>query len=123
MKQIGLVDSWHDRNLIPGEVWDKKIRAEIAKADLIIMLISPDFLASNYIMNTEVRLAFKRMQNENIVIIPIILRPCLWEYTSLARIQATSKANPIVMATNKDLAWVEAIKQLEKTYNEINKKS
>ncbi len=49
LKREGLIATWHDRKLLAGEEWDAKIKDELKTADVILMLLSPDFLATDYI--------------------------------------------------------------------------
>lgn len=54
LKQNGLVDVWHDRMITNGTLWDEKIQKELDASDIVVFLLSPDFLNTPYVMNEEV---------------------------------------------------------------------
>ena len=56
----GEIDLWSDHEIKPGEVWDEAIRARLAQSDLLLLLVSDDFFASDYIRNVELREALAR---------------------------------------------------------------
>lgn len=82
LKRQGLISSWHDRRLIPGSEWDRVIKAELNRADIILLLVSADFIDSEYCWDIEVERAIERHEVEEAVVVPIILRPCLWRGSS-----------------------------------------
>ena len=57
LKRRGIVKEWHDRKLVAGEEWDKIIKQELLDSDIILLLISSDFLASNYCYDIEIKKA------------------------------------------------------------------
>ena len=74
LKRSGRIDTWSDVNLEPGQEWDKTIKEELSRADIIMLLLSPDFMATEYIWNIEIPKAIK----EGKAVVPIFLRPCDW---------------------------------------------
>ncbi len=76
LEKQGLLHSWNDRDIAPGSDWLPRIAEELNKAKVVVLLISADFLTSDFIMGTEVPLILQRRQSEGIKVIPIILRPC-----------------------------------------------
>ncbi len=84
----GEIDLWSDHEIKPGEVWDEAIRARLAQSDLVLLLVSDDFFASNYIRNVELREALARHARGETRLLPIIARHCGWEdLPALARLQ------------------------------------
>src|SRR5215467_8015076 len=75
----GFIDVWHDRNISAGSDWEQEIKEQLNAAQIILLLVSPDFMASNYINNVELKRAIERHQRGEARVIPIILRPVDWQ--------------------------------------------
>jgi hypothetical protein len=80
--------SWHDRKILPGQEWDKVINENLASADVVLFLISPGFLRSDYCRDVEVSLALNRAEKNEAVVIPIILVECGSQAEAFSRFQA-----------------------------------
>src|SRR5579883_2976705 len=79
LKRLGKVTTWHDRHIMPGMDWEAEIEAHLNAADIILLLISPDFVQSDYCYNVEMRRALDRHHSpDKTEVIPIILRPVNW---------------------------------------------
>lgn len=91
LKRRGIVNEWHDRKLIAGEEWDKVIKQELLDSDIILLLISADFLASNYCYDIEIKKAMERHEQGEAKVIPIIVRPCDWKDLPFSKIQGLPK--------------------------------
>src|SRR5690606_37841200 len=78
LKRMGKIDTWHDRCIVPGEEFEGKIDTNFARADIILLLISSDFIASNYCYEIEMANALERHGRGEAIVIPVILRPCAW---------------------------------------------
>src|SRR5579872_2182641 len=72
----GLLTSWHDQKIQPGDIWKDIINEHLESATIILLLVSPDYLASDYCYNTEMQQALERQQTGQARVIPILLRPC-----------------------------------------------
>ena len=102
--------SWHDRQILPGTEWDEEIKARLNAADIILLLISADFLATDYCTQVEIPEALRRHEAAEATVMPVILRSCGWNYTPLAKIQAyPEKAKPIVSWTYIDDAYTNVV--------------
>jgi len=115
---------WDDTSLIPGEDWDERIRYELFSADVIIFLISPDLLATDYIWKTEMKEALNRHESGEARMIPILIRPCLWESSPFARYNIIpEKGKPLSTYQDNDEGWkmisAELLKSIEWQYNMI----
>ena len=107
---------WYDNTLIPGEEWDKKIKYELMTADIILFLVSPDLLATEYIWKTEMKEALDRHEKGEARMVPVILRPCLWESSPLARYNVIpEKGKPLSTYSNQDKGWKIITEEIEKT--------
>ncbi len=76
LKRQGVIEVWHDRLIGAGAVFDDAILAQIEEADIILLLLSPDFLASDYCFEREMSRALERHRAGTARVIPVILRPC-----------------------------------------------
>jgi hypothetical protein len=75
LQREGLIDVWHDRNISAGSVWEKEISEQLNDAQVILLLISPDFMNSDYCYSIEMKRAIERHECGEACVIPIILRP------------------------------------------------
>ncbi|MFM2059754.1 MAG: hypothetical protein RLY71_4139 [Pseudomonadota bacterium] len=115
LKQGSLISDWHDRKISAGASWDEEIDARLNSADLIVMLLSQDFLASEYITKTEVPAALARHRAGEAVVIPVILRTFTWFSSPLADLQSVPRDKKAITTWNdRDAAFVvvsDAIRQ------------
>ncbi len=103
----GVISSWYDRQLTAGTEWDEKIKAELEAADIILLLISPDFIASKYCRDVEIPLSLQRHEAKQAFVVPIILRPFDWFTAPFAKLQAFPKdAKPVTTWPNQDEAFL-----------------
>jgi TIR domain-containing protein len=106
----GQIDTWYDGRIGAGAEWSNEIAEQLDKADLILLLMSPDFLSSQYIFDVEVKRAMERHEAGAARVIPVILRPCLWHCGVFAKLQALpSDGEPVASKKwrNQDTALYE----------------
>src|SRR5690348_1349970 len=90
-----LIDLWYDRDISAGTEWEQQIRQHLDAAQIILLLVSPDFMASEYINSIEMQRALERQQRGEARVIPIILRRVYWQGV-LGNIQALpTDARPV----------------------------
>src|SRR6185369_13436048 len=87
LTRSGKIRIWHGRKIPPGDEWKKLIDDHIQSADLVLLLVSVDFLVSEYCFNVEFESALKRYAIGTTRIIPIILHPCPWPETPIGRFE------------------------------------
>ncbi len=124
LKRQNLVDYWSDRKILPGDNWEIKINNELEKADVILLLISSDFIASDYCYNNEVKKAVEMHNNGSKTVVPIILRDCDWQDTPFGKIQGLPKdAKPVLSKFwhNKDEAFLDIAKKIKEIIYKIIK--
>ncbi|MEH2242791.1 TIR domain-containing protein [Nostoc sp.] len=110
LKRQKVIDSWHDHKIEAGMEWAKQIDDNLNKADIILLLISPDFIFSNYCSEIEVEQAIKRHEAGEAIVVPIILEPCDWTWLPFSKYQAFPKnAKPITTWTNPNEAFLDVI--------------
>jgi hypothetical protein len=89
----------------PGQTWDQAIRTRLEEAEIILILTSPDSLASEFIHEVEMKRAMERHQAGEARIIPVILRHCQWKRTPLGKLQALpARGRPLSDWPNADEA-------------------
>jgi len=116
MQRNGLILPWVDNMIIPGQEWDKSISDSMNNADLIVCLISPDFLSSKYCYEIEMQNALQRHEEKKALVIPIILRYCEWMTTPFSSLQALpTLGRPIKDWQDQDHAFYDVIEGLKKT--------
>jgi hypothetical protein len=108
LKRTGLIVSWHDRRIDAGQEWSKQIDAHVRSAHIILLLISADFIASDYCCAVEMQIALERHGKHEAVVIPVILRPVDWSTAPFARLQALPRdGKPITKWENEDEAFAD----------------
>jgi hypothetical protein len=70
---------WHDRGITAGSAWDDKIKAEIARSQIFVLLTSNDFLGSDYVFHHELPAILERHRTANALVVPVIYRVCGWQ--------------------------------------------
>jgi hypothetical protein len=115
LKRNKEIEVWNDRELIPGEEWDKEINDRLLDADIILLLISSDFLASDYCNDVEVAKAMEFHESRKASVVPVILRSCDWHRTLFSKLQGLPKdGKPISLWPDVDEAFLEVIKGIRK---------
>lgn len=95
LKRVGQIISWHDREILPGANWSQEISTNINTAHIILLLISPYFMCSDYCYGVEMRQALERLKEGNACVIPIIMRPVEWKETPIGAFRLFQrKENP-----------------------------
>jgi hypothetical protein len=82
------IDVWADHEIKAGEDWDEAIEENLNKSDIILFLLSVNFINSGYIKDNELAVGYERRQGGSAVIIPVLVSACMWEKTGLAKFQA-----------------------------------
>lgn len=110
LERQGVIEIWHDRLILPGQDRTAIVDARLEEADIILLLISPDFLASEYSYDIEVRRALERHKEGTAVVIPILLRPCFWLKSPLGGLQPLpANGRAIKLWSDRDSAWLDAV--------------
>lgn len=120
LKRQGLIEVWHDRRLLAGDHLDWTISAELDQADIILLLVSPDFLASDYCYKIEKARALERHREGSARLISVILRPCDWTHTDLARFLVTPRdGKPITQWPDRDEAFLDVARSIRRAIEEL----
>ena len=114
LRRQGFITIWHDRRIIAGENFANTIDANLETADVVLLLISPDFIASDYCFEKEMSRALAKHHDGTCIVIPVILRPCDWQDTPFGVLQATPKdGKPITLWPNVDEAFLDVVKAIK----------
>jgi hypothetical protein len=108
LKREGVISAWHDRRLVAGDEINSRIASELDQADIILLLVSPDFLASDYCYGIEVARALERHAAGEARVIPIILRPCDWKRAPFGKLLAApTDGRPVTKCPDRDDAFLD----------------
>jgi hypothetical protein len=121
LKRQGVITTWHDRGIGAGTEFDKEISHHLEKDEIILLLVSPDFLASAYCYDVEMARALERHKNGEARVIPVILRPCDWHSAPFGRLKAVPKdGKPVTKYPNKDDAFLEVVEAIRAVVKELD---
>jgi hypothetical protein len=113
LRAAGAIATWHDGRLAPGEDWQATIDRELRAADIVVLLISANFLASKSCQELELAPALNRWRQRQVLIIPVIVRACDWEASAIASLQVLpAQAKPIATWPHPDDAWLEVTRKI-----------
>ena len=106
LRRDGLIAPWSDRLITAGTDWAHEIDRSLNTASIILLLISPDFIASDYCYSIEMTRALERHRRKEARVIPVLLRPCDWHSAPFARLAALpANARPVTLWANEDEAF------------------
>lgn len=104
---------WYDEGLIPGEEFKRRIESEIDGADIALLIVSQDFLNSEFIEKEEMPRIASRAKLGKMVILPILVGPCDWhEYGFLADRHMVPASRPLIEFTDSDISWSKIRKEI-----------
>jgi hypothetical protein len=121
LQRQGLIHVWYDRDISAGTEWEREISKHLNEADIILLLVSPDFMASDYCYGIEMKRALERHERGEARVIPIILRPVYWQGV-LGKLQALpTDAKPVISASwhNIDEALLDVAEGIRKVVEQV----
>jgi hypothetical protein len=114
LKRLGQVISWYDREILPGTDWKREIHRHLDASDIVLLLISPNFIQSDYCYSVEMHRALMQQKAGATSVIPIILRPCNWKELPMSTLQALPEdGRPITTWRNRDEAFQNVVAGIE----------
>src|SRR2546430_6942525 len=121
LQRQGLITAWHDRRILPGTDWSQAIDEHLERASVILLLISADFLASDYCYGLEMQRALQRHQANEARVILILLRPVEWNKAPFALLQALpTGAKPITTWRNRDAAFTDVAAGIRRVIEDLS---
>jgi hypothetical protein len=114
LKRQGVIETWHDRRIAAGDEFAGRIGEELERADIILLLVSPDFLASDYCYDIEMARAMERHEAREARVIPVVLRPCDWHGAPFGKLTAAPKdGKPVSTWPDLDEAFLDIVKAIK----------
>ncbi|MBE7383391.1 MAG: TIR domain-containing protein [Leptolyngbya sp. SIO1E4] len=124
MERRGIISSWYDRDISAGSEWAGQIDDNLDKAQIILLLVSSDFMDSDYCNDVELKRAMERHRKGNACVIPVILRPTDWKGAEFDSLQALPKdALPVTKWADKDEAFLDIAKGIRRVAEGLKKKA
>jgi hypothetical protein len=122
LQQRDLIDVWYDGDISAGTEWAREITEHLNKAQIILLLVIPAFMDSEYCYSIEMRLAIERHERGEARVIPIILRPVIWNEAPFGKLQILpTDAKPVSSKfwDTKDDAYVDIARGIQKMTQEL----
>ncbi len=120
LKRQKIIKEWHDRKIAAGTEWKGQIDQHLETAHIILLLISADFIASDYCYDTELKRAMERHEKGKARVIPIILRACAWQNAPFGKLQALPKDGKAVTSWgNRDEAFEDVARGIKRAIEEL----
>lgn len=114
LQRKALINTWHDRRIVAGDVVDHSISEQLEHASIILLLVSPYFIASDYCYDVEMSRAMERHSSGDARVIPVILEPCDWHDLPFGRLLATpTDGKPVSTHGNPHEAFLEIVKAIK----------
>jgi hypothetical protein len=122
LRREAVITEWHDRDITAGADWEQAINEHLEAADIILLLVSPDFTNSDYCWGKETIRALERHDAGSGRVIPVIIRPTDWRGAPFGRLEALPKdAKPVTVWKNRDLAWLDVANGIRKAAGEVSR--
>jgi internalin A len=122
LQRQGWIETWHDRKIEAGDEWKRKIDENLERADIILLLVSSDFIASDYCWDKEMTHALERHDRGEAHVVPVIVRDVNWTRGPFAKLQALPKDGLAVTKwSDKDSAWRNVSDGIEKLVEQLRK--
>ena len=121
LKHKNAIALWNDREITAGTNWKDQIDSNLELADIILLLVSSDFLASQYCYDIEMQRAIQRHDAGEARVIPIILRSVEWHDAPFGKLQALPKnAKPVAEWPTLDAAFADVARGIRKAVQELS---
>jgi GGDEF domain-containing protein len=122
LQRQDLIDIWHDRDISPGTEWEHEVRKHLNEAQIILLLVSPSFLNSEFCYGIEMERAMERHISREACVIPVILHSVYWQDAPFGKLQALpANGKPITGRSwqNHNEAFLEVVKGIKQAVKEI----
>jgi hypothetical protein len=122
LKRQGIIGTWHDRRIGAGNEFENQIDEHLESDEIILLLVSPYFIASNYCYDIEMKKAMERHEKNDARVIPVIVHPCDWHGTPFGKLLATpTDGKPISKFPNPHEAYLEVTMSVRKAAEDMQK--
>jgi len=121
LRNRGIINDWFDGDIIEGTEWEAQLTERLNTAQIILLLISADFIASKFCYDIEMKRALERHDANQARVIPIILRPTDWKGTPFAKLQARpTDGKPVVLWRTHDEAFLDVVKGIKRAIKDLH---
>lgn len=109
----GMITLWTDDQILTGDAWAEEIQKQMDQTDIMLLLMSPDFVNSDFIQRVELKQALERKVAGKNLVVPVNLRRVhLPEF--LSRLQYTPRQAPVAGSPDQDEAWYTVAQDIKK---------
>lgn len=120
LERQGVLDTWDEEEIGPGTDWKASVEQKLSRADVTLLLVSSDFLASDYCYDVQVRQAMVRHEAGDVRVIPIIVRAVDWQGTPFSHLKALPQdGKPIAQWPDRDEALLNIAQGLRQAIEEV----
>lgn len=120
LKRQGVIRGWHDRRITAGTEWEGQLDQHFDAVKVILLLVSADFLASDYCYDIEMTRALKRHEAGTARVIPVILRPCDWHAAPFGKLQALPRdGKPVAAWKNRDEPFADVARGIREVVSDL----
>lgn len=120
LRNQGIISDWHEGNITAGTEWKSQILNHLNTAQVILLLISADFMASDFCYSIEMKQAIARHDANQARVIPIILKPADWKGSPFEKLQALPTSNkPISTWKNRDEAFKDVVDGIREAIQDL----
>ncbi|WP_437873872.1 toll/interleukin-1 receptor domain-containing protein [Sorangium sp. So ce363] len=124
LKREDLLQTWHDRRIGAGDEWSGQIDRNLDEAEVFLLLVSADFLASDYCFDKEMKRALERHDAGQARVISVILRETDWHGAPFTRLQALPRdGRPVTSWQNRDEAWTDVVKGIQHAIEALRRRA
>ena len=122
LERSGIIVSWFDREILPGSDWAYEIDEHLNQSEMVLLLVSANFISSDYCFGKEMARALERHDAEECLVIPIFIKPVDYSGAPFARLQMLpSNGRPAIMWKPQDAAWEDTAKGVRKVAETLGK--
>jgi predicted helicase len=122
LKRDGLIQTWYNQKIQAGSLRGKESVAHLQAAQIILLLLSPQYLASDSCYEEEAQKALSKHQTGTAHVLAVIVRPCVWKNTPLGQLQVLPKrGKPITKWANRDEAYTTIVESIQTILNDLRK--
>src|SRR6266700_5110514 len=123
IKRQDIISSWYDGDISPGAEWEPQIMERLTSAQIILLLISADFIHSDFCYGVEMKRAIERHNVGEVRVIPILLRPTDWQGAPFAKLKMLpTDATAVTSWSAHDEAFLDVVQDIRKAIDDLTNK-
>ncbi|MBA2681222.1 MAG: toll/interleukin-1 receptor domain-containing protein [Ktedonobacteraceae bacterium] len=120
LRRLRYITGWFNRDIEAGTDWERESEVHLDTASIILLLVSPDFFASDYCYTVEMQRALKKHKAGTAHVIPILLRPVAWKNTPIGELSALPfDKKPVTQWADRDEAWLNVVEGINEVIRKL----